>query len=91
MYTQWVYFTYFIVYWLYTFLLARNTDPNFISYGTKCRNNNQNLTPNKKFKTKGRNYIMNITNIKTTLFMPDLSNNFEMKNITLRISKKQEQ
>lgn len=34
---------------------------------------------------------MNITNIKTTLFMPDLSNNFEMKNITLRISKKQEQ
>ncbi len=30
---------------------------------------------------------MNTTNTKTTLFMPDSPNNFEIKNIILRISK----
>ncbi len=30
---------------------------------------------------------MNTTNTKTALFMPDLPNNFEIKNIILRISK----
>lgn len=30
---------------------------------------------------------MNTTNTKTVLFMPDLPNNFEIKNIILRISK----
>lgn len=30
---------------------------------------------------------MNSTNTKTILFMPDSSNNFEIRNITLKISK----
>lgn len=36
---------------------------------------------------KGEKYIMNNTNTKTVLFTPNPPNNFQIKNITLRILK----
>ena len=45
------------------------------------------ITIEKKQTKKKKNYIMNTTNTKAVLFVLDLPNNLEIKNITLKIPK----
>lgn len=65
------------------FCLLKNVESKFLVFSeTKCRSNDR-----KPINIKEKNHKMNTTNTKTVLFMPDLPNNFEIKNIILRISK----